>query len=430
MSHPSDSNAVRSCPYPFSQLTIAPTGQYKLCCSSSEAFGPVTDYNGEFQMTVKDTPIKDYWQSGYLNWVRENHVKGQKIKECESCYFYERHGNESYRERAIRELGSYKSPLASPVSLDLKLGNKCNASCLFCDPSSSSTVLAEWKKIGWDKKTPFDSGLTGRVSPELFDVDYDWAESPEFWNQLKTITPGIRNLKFTGGEPLINRYMMAYLEWVIENGYSRDMRLQVTTNGILVPRQFLDLLDQFREVEINFSVDGYGKQNEYIRYPTRWEKWLENVKRVEKSVGDHVNLNFQHSVSVYSVFGLEKYFTWMWPYKRFGFHLFKVFHPIFQRTEVLTPIEKLEIVGRLQVLAENLRPTVECDRDLFLLGEISGIAKMIKNEPDWSHKKPDLKGFIDKIDTARGISIWNYMPEAAKSIGVGQPEGFECLKNT
>jgi hypothetical protein len=192
---------ARKCPYPFAQLTTTPTGQFKLCCSSSEAYGPVSDFPGQYNFGATSHGPMSFWNSPYMNWVRENHKNGTPIKECEACYKYEKNGSESYRERAIRELGEFDEALKYPTSLDLKLGNNCNASCFFCDPSSSSRVLKEWKEIGWDKEPPFNSGLTGHVGPELFDINYKWAEDPAFWAELEELSGNVTNLKFTGGEP-------------------------------------------------------------------------------------------------------------------------------------------------------------------------------------------------------------------------------------
>ena len=294
-----------NCPYPFSQVTITPTGKFKLCCSSSEAFGPISDFNGNIDFDITKYTIKEFWNSDYMEWVRDQHTKNNPIKECESCFSYERCGNESYRQRAIRELGSIKEKKLFPISLDLKLGNACNASCLFCDPSSSSRILSEWKSIGWDKAPPFKTGLSGWVNSELFNINYKWAENPSFWQQLNEISPEVTNLKFTGGEPLINKYMMIYLKDLIDKGLASNIRLQVTTNGISVPDKFIYYTRYFKEVEINFSVDGVGKQNEYIRYPTKWDAWFKNVRKTEESITKNTSLHFQHSLSVYSVFGLE-----------------------------------------------------------------------------------------------------------------------------
>lgn len=352
-----------------------------------------------------------------MTWVRENHKSGTPIKECEACYKYERNGTESYRERAIRELGHFDEALPEPISLDLKLGNKCNASCLFCDPSSSSKVLSEWKELRWDIDTPFQSGLTGKVGPELFETDYSWAENPTFWGALEKMSANITNLKFTGGEPLINSYMMKYLEFLVEMGRSQFIRLQVTTNGIVVPKRFLDLLPRFSEVEINFSVDGVGKQNEYIRFPTKWNLWLQNVGKVRSSVGSNVKLHFQHSVSVYSVWGLADYFRWMWPYKEFGFHLFQVFHPEFQQPDVLEKHETLNVINQLENVIKELSPLVECERDSRLLLEIQGVIRLLSRLEDKSHLKPQLREFVRKLDQHRKISMKDYMPRAAESIG-------------
>ncbi len=405
------------CAYPFSQITTTPTGQYKLCCSSAEAHGFVSEFPGTFQFDVKSHSLSEFWQSDYMNWVREKHLAGEPIKECEACFEYESNGAESYRQRAIRELGVFAEALEKPKSLDLKLGNKCNASCLFCDPSSSSRILKEWREMGWDEQPPFKTGLTGDVNSQLFDIDYQWAEDPKFWSDLLNISQDLTNLKFTGGEPLINPYMMKFLEILVESGQSQGMRLQVTTNGIVVPRRFIELTGNFNEVEINFSVDGYEKQNEYIRYPTKWNSWLKNVHRVMDRVDDHVGLNFQHSISAYSLFGLRDYFRWMWPYKSFGFHLFRVYHPEFQQPDLLEPHEKEWIVSDLSSLISEFKSQISCERDEKLISEIQGIINFIEKQEDKSHLKDDLRRFIEALDNKRGISIIDHMPMAAHSLG-------------
>lgn len=406
------------CPYPFSQITTTPTGHFKLCCSSSEAFGQKSDFKGEISPPIQSTSLKEYWNGSYLNWVRQQHLSGQPIKECAACLQYETNGNESYRQRAFRELGYFSEALPQPRSLDLKLGNKCNASCLFCDPSSSSRVLKEWKDLGWDQLPPFETGLTGPVTTELFEKNYSWAEEPGFWSQLIDLAPHLRNIKFTGGEPLINRYMLQFLDFLVKADYAKDMRLQVTTNAITVPQQFIDLTAKFKEVQINFSVDGYGLQNEYIRYPTKWSSWLKNVQRVIDGCGSNVELNFQHSISVYSVFGLTDLFNWMWPFKNFGFHLFKVFHPAIQRTELLEDHERERVIKELIRLISDLNKKVSCQRDERLVQEIEGIIKFIEGQESWSHLKPKLREFIIALDKHRGISIAQFMPDAAKSLKI------------
>lgn len=406
------------CPYPFTQLTTTPTGRWKLCCSSSEAFGAISDFSGEAQPSIRENSPQKFWNGEYLKWVREKHLKREPIKECAACFLYEKNGAESYRQRALKEFGMVSQPLKTPISLDLKLGNKCNAACLFCDPSSSSRVLKEWQEIGWDQQVPFDSGLTGVVNQDLFSVDYDWAESPDFWSELLKASQNLKNLKFTGGEPLINSYMVKYLDHLVENDYAKNIRLQTTTNGIVVPEKFLKILPRFREVQLNFSVDGFGKQNEYIRHPTKWEPWLKNIHRVMDSVPENVELYFQHSISAYSVFGLSDYFRWMWPYKRFRFHLFKVFHPRFQRTELLTTPEKKQVAEQLTQLLAELSTQVTCERDAQLLREIEGIRGFIVSEEDWSFMKPQLRSFLQTLDKHRKVSLRDAMPHAADSIGL------------
>ena len=402
------------CPYPFTQATTTPTGLWKLCCSASEAHGSVSDFPGEIKNSISQTSMTDYWSGAYLNWVRDQHSQNIPIKECEACFKYEQNGNESYRQRAIKELGPIKDMSKTPISLDLKLGNLCNAACLFCDPSSSSKIQKEWTDIGWNKNTPFKAGLTGWIDESLFEVNYNWANNPEFWKSLLDVSGNLRNLKFTGGEPLINKFMIEYLKFLTDEGLAQNIRLQTTTNGIVVPDKFLNILGEFKEVQLNFSVDGVGKQNEYIRYPTKWSSWLKNIDRVLATVGSNTELYFQHSISAYSVFGLKEYFRWMWPYKKFNFHLFKVFQPDFQRPEVLHHNDRNRVIQDLEFLIEELEPTVSCARDENLLKEIRGIQNFLAEKESLVHLQDQLRDYIYTLDRHRGTCVADFMPEAAR----------------
>lgn len=406
------------CSYPFTQVTTTPTGLWKLCCSSAEAHGSVSDYKGEHLLSIKDVSLKKWWSGDYLKWVRQQHLANKPIKECEACAQYEEQGAESYRQRAIKELGIVKEAAIYPESLDLKLGNRCNAACLFCDPSSSSRIMQEWQELGWDKDVPFDSGLTGEVSSSLFSVDYDWPERPEFWESIQECAPYLKNLKFTGGEPLINNYMLKFLKYLVKNGYAQQIRLQVTTNGIVVPKVFLELTREFREVQINFSVDGFYKQNEYIRYPTKWIPWLKNIENTLSTVSDNTELYFQHSISAYSVFGLVDLFTWLWSFKRFKFHLFKVYHPEFQQTEVLDKEEVIKVVEDLNELVVRLIRDVTCPRDQLIVNEINGIIGFLKKQESKPYLKKKLRDYVLTLDKKRGLVFKDYIPEAAASIGI------------
>ncbi len=406
------------CPYPFSQITTTPHGKWKLCCSSAEGFGHTSDFPGNIDLSIKKVGIEDYWNGDYLNWVRENHLAGIPIKECASCKEYEAHGVESYRNRAIKERGFLEGHTKNPISLDLKLGNRCNAACLFCDPTSSSLIQKEWQQLGWDKAVPFSSGLTGQVDPSIFLEDYSWPENLQFWEELKNMSSSLKNIKFTGGEPLVNPYIMPYLEYLVSNKYSRNIRLQITTNGIYIPRKFLQLLGYFDEVQINFSVDGVGKRNEYIRYPTNWDSWLKNIKAMENFAPENVDLCLQHSYSFYSLFYLDELMEFIWDKKRFGFHQFKVNHPQFQRPELLDPNDKSLVLKKAERTLFKLKKVINSERDQFLYEEFTGIVDMVKVMGDNSAEKPLLKDFLIQLDLKRKRRLADFMPLVAKSLGI------------
>jgi hypothetical protein len=56
-----------------------------------------------------------------------------------------------------------------------------------------------------------------------------------------------------------------------------------------IPRRAIDLWHNFKEVEIGGSIDAVGDYNNYIRYPSKWEKIDENVKWLDQNTNSNIN---------------------------------------------------------------------------------------------------------------------------------------------
>lgn len=225
-----------SCSYPWYSFTIA-NGYYNLCCSAKQS--PVS---------LSSTGLYDFfYNSDYMKEVRNTMLQNKWHPDCSLCKEQEELGLQSLR------LKTSPIPNTEPelTYLDLRLSNKCNLGCRMCSEDFSS-VIAEEKGI---KKT------------------YDWSEHA--LKQIKKITT-LKKIYITGGEPLLVKENYKLLEYLIEKNLARGISLTLNTNCTVLPNKFVDLCLQFQEVWVNLSIDGIGKVQEYIRWPSKWET-IENV---------------------------------------------------------------------------------------------------------------------------------------------------------
>jgi MoaA/NifB/PqqE/SkfB family radical SAM enzyme len=117
---------------------------------------------------------------------------------------------------------------AIPSYVYLKLFDDCNARCNMCDC---------WQAQGARLNPSHYNAVVGRLA-----------------------AAGVREVRFTGGEPLLYRQLPAVIEYAVQSG----LRVSVITNGWLLPTRLPELVTAgCREVVV--SVDGTQPTHDAIR---------------------------------------------------------------------------------------------------------------------------------------------------------------------
>lgn len=247
------------CPAVWDHLCINTAGKNRLCCNA------VTQENDWFLENY------DAHWTDFRNNIKEQMLAGAKPDACKSCWQKEAIGVTSLREQFIQNYQIRNQSLDFsdrdfPLELDLKLGNYCNLSCRMCSSFSSSTYAKEFKTIY--KDTGVDYGV------DAYEKDYvqnKWYNNPKFVKIIKQmIDNGLQQLKFTGGEPLMVPAVKTLLEYCIEKDTAHSIDLVLITNGTLLDKQWIGILNKFRHVSLIFSIDGVEDTFEYIRHPAKW----------------------------------------------------------------------------------------------------------------------------------------------------------------
>ena len=70
------------------------------------------------------------------------------------------------------------------------------------------------------------------------------------------------------------------------------MGLQINTNATIFPKpKIMDILKQFRKVDLRLSNESVGELSEYIRNGSKWEDFETNThKWLEASVGNGIDV--------------------------------------------------------------------------------------------------------------------------------------------
>lgn len=253
------------CILPWMNVSVDPDGYVKPCCVSTQRL----PYN------LGHDTLADIVNSPEMIQLRQDMIDGKMIPGCNECYQQEKYGGRSLRQvhtDAWQFIPSVKEKFQNPKTeiaigveyFDLRFGNMCNLQCRSCTPSNSSQLAKEFRQLN--------------IPVYVQDNINDWYQTDTFIENIKSQLDNIKVLYITGGEPTIIEKNFEILEYLINEGKSQDIILQLNTNLTNIKPRFLDLLSKFKYVILFVSVDGIGSVQEYLRYPSKWVQIDKNLR--------------------------------------------------------------------------------------------------------------------------------------------------------
>ncbi len=393
------------CIRPFNSVHVGTGGGVKTCCYIKPN---LSNFKGNTAFNIHNNTINDFWNSDYNRYVQEQFLKGNTPKECGFCLRSEEKDIKSERQLANKHYGiiGNKSPnyylkrlkklnLEHPEDYNIDITNLCNLKCYMCSGESSSKLLIENNALGLEK---------------LDQKDYDVSE-PRLDALIEEIVKNnVTNITLQGGEPLLNPKIISMLERLGTREIANNLSIWITTNGTQYSENLFKTLSKFKTVKIIFSIDGVGKTNEYLRYPSRWADIENNVKkfRILK------NATFQISFTVqnFNILDIKNIINFSNTHKiHLKLHLLYI--PRYLRLHIL-PKQILQT-------ALDLLETIQ-DSDVIHVTNFNGIKSQIQSaleDSKTSEKELDeLITVIGKRDAYRKTSIKNYLPEIAKGLNI------------
>lgn len=422
------------CILPWIHVATRPNGDVRVCCTANASGAGAVDEKevglvtkDGVRMNLRDNSLEEIWNSDFMKDTRLQMLNNEIPKSCTKCFQEEQAGIVSKRQW---EFETWKTRLdvdqivnqtaedgSVPFNIpyfDLRLGNTCQLKCVMCSPHDSSSWIKEWT-IQYPKYKSISL-----QSDQQWDrtYNYTWYQKNNFIESIKSQSQYVKELYFAGGEPLLIPEHYKILEFMVESGAAENCVLRYNSNGLELPDKLFDLWAKFKKVKFNFSVDALGEKNDYIRYPSKWETVVENLKILDNTP-DNITVNIACAVQALNVLYLDEFVQWKIDsnFKKInvndgagliGTHL--VYLPSYLNVRILPTHIKHLVSSKVLKFIETQKDNQRFINDPYGKTRWLGLLKYM-NDEDWSHKLSDFSEYIKVCDEQRNTSFTKTFPE-------------------
>ncbi len=405
------------CALAFGSVSINSHGEYIPCCNIR------SDYWRRYQgkgMPNDDPYIKI--NTPNLRQLRRELISGTWPKACLNCEKAEENGVESMRtiwNLSFNEKFKDGLPMIEQVSnrnihyLDLTFSTKCNSKCMTCGPYLSD-FWEEENEVIWKLKG--ENRTYRRIC-----IDETTAE------KIVRDFPNVEIISFIGGEPTISEEHIKFLNLLVDSGRSKNIKLNYVTNLTGFNDELTLLWENFKNVGLSVSIDGYGKVNEYIRYPFKWSKTETNLRMFLELCRKNPNkfgIGLSCTISVFNTIQsmdlFEFWFDILNEYKLLqyvGCFVNRVTFPDYTRIGLLSKDYRHAGIEKGNRLLEKINNYIEQNPN----DQINkGIIDSIKLTMTWLEEDEEIvdsniyaknKNLITESDKFRNRKMQDYIPE-------------------
>ena len=435
------------CPLPWNSINLRNNGDLRICCNTNS-------YSPQRGIMKKETGEtynagKDDWNKArnapLLKQVRQSMMKGEWHPECERCRQEELNGIRSRREYENEDWGKWFGDLSLEKVqsftdqdgtidtskqdiefIDIRYGNFCNLKCRMCGPTDSHTWYDDYVKLHDStsyKDTHDRIQLTKNEKGRWSTDQYDWFQNSNvYWDNFEKYAPYSKKIYIVGGEPLIIDEHTESLERLVSSGRASKVRLEYNTNLTMVPDKLIHLWEQFKQVRIGVSIDGFGAVFDYQRTPAKWEAVYRNMQRLEQA---DINLKawYAFTVTPYNVFHFPEFMRWK--LEESGLDSYNpvtgprpiVTHhmchsPKYYNVKVLPPELKKQVVDHYDIFRNWIITTDYSDhiKDNFIK-LLDGVEKFMLSEDYSEDWLDEFIRYTVKLDEIRKQNILDIVPQ-------------------
>ena len=361
---------------------------------------------------------------------------GERPSGCEYCWKIEDIGKDAISDRVYKTViyddGDLDEAFNTPPEQDINLqtleiafDRTCQFACSYCNPAFSSTWVKDIRRNGGytnlvsDGRNHFTHEHPGSQLYTIDDVNpyveafFKWWES----DLHKTL----KELRITGGEPLMSGYTWRLIDWFQTNRGKSTTRLAINSNLGFEQDKLERLLDATEGIELDLytSNESIDQHAVYIRDGLDWDQWTNNVTYLL----DSDRLRGLHVMCTINALCLISLPEFLWSIvelkKKYGkdainFSLNILRFPSFQSPLVLPKDIKEQAIGELvrfhMANAHNLHE-FEVNQVERLFNYLREVISPHSGAMETSILQRDFKNFYEQYDQRRGKNFRETFPQ-------------------
>ena len=361
---------------------------------------------------------------------------GERPSGCEYCWKIEDIGKDAISDRVYKTViyddGDLDEAFNTPPEQDINLqtleiafDRTCQFACSYCNPAFSSTWVKDIRRNGGytnlvsDGRNHFTHEHPGSQLYTIDDVNpyveafFKWWES----DLHKTL----KELRITGGEPLMSGYTWRLIDWFQTNRGASTTRLAINSNLGFEQDKLERLLDATEGIELDLytSNESIDQHAVYIRDGLDWDQWTNNVTYLL----DSDRLRGLHVMCTINALCLISLPEFLWSIvelkKKYGkdainFSLNILRFPSFQSPLVLPKDIKEQAIGELvrfhMANAHNLHE-FEVNQVERLFNYLREVISPHSGAMETSILQRDFKNFYEQYDQRRGKNFRETFPQ-------------------
>jgi MoaA/NifB/PqqE/SkfB family radical SAM enzyme len=425
------------CSSPWFHIRINPAGYYIPCRWASEWLPE----DGKSAHNIKDTNLLDYMNSSTMREFRVDLLEGTPSDVCKGCYYEDHNHKLSGRHKQLLKSGiqisqfdktlcsspHYNSFVYSlehqgatehtPTDIQIDLGNTCNSACIMCNPTYSSKLAKDYKKLS-------------KLNPIIFPVYEEvknWSDDSilvdKFIDNLLKIQ-GLKYLHFLGGETLYLKSFYKICQSLIDAGISQDIIIGTTTNGTIYTEELENIIPKFKQFHLGISIETVDGLNDYIRWPADTKEVLSNIDKflILKNIYN-LQITLRITPNIFSIYRITDLFEYMIKNNIIAEScnilsdpscLRIELLPLSLRTRILNSIDELIIrhgMVKEKTILNRRRDDLIKPVIVDLVYEYQQLLKNIIEPDDADLERHKLVEFIKSFESIRGNGILKYLPE-------------------
>ena len=243
---------------------------------------PCCHFKTSSESDIKFTSIDEYLNSDFLQNLQEQFLEGTELpKGCEVCKRAEDMARPSIRTLKFKFFDKQVETKTNIRELDLLPSNTCNLTCYMCAPKFSSSVGAEYKKLGW------------------IDSIHNFDHTDLVCDSIERFT-NLDHISIAGGELFYLKNSTRLLKTLVNSGAKK---VKIFTNATILKPEHIELLQKIPVLDMHLSIDATGELYEFIRYPAKWETVKLNLHIIKESFTT-ANLRLVPVIGPINIFGI------------------------------------------------------------------------------------------------------------------------------